>query len=139
MPKGYEQYEHLLVYTMFFLVLNRMIISGFGTGHEPQYFAARNERECGKLSCLWAVLMTFRWPMMICYAVLGLYLIRDFFPDQDVLVQAAATIKEHVVVGQAQWREVLAQIKQTPGNYPAELVSGLQGLLGTTGAVSSIC
>ena len=130
MPKGYEQYENLLIYTMFFLVLNKLIIGGFGTGHEPQFFAARNERECGKLACLWSVLMTFRWPMMICYAVLGLFLVRDFFPDQSVLAQAAVMIKEQVVVGEAQWREVLAQIKQSPGNFPAELISGLQGLLG---------
>ena len=85
MPPGYEQYEHLLLYTMFFLVLNKLIISGFGTGHEPQFFAARDERECGKLACLWAVLMTFRWPMMIGYAILGLYLVHDFVPDQAVL------------------------------------------------------
>ncbi|MBN1512343.1 MAG: sodium:solute symporter [Phycisphaerae bacterium] len=130
MPKGYEQYKQLLLYTMFFLVLNKLIIGGFGTGHEPQFFAARNERECGKLSCLWAILMTFRWPMMIGYAILGIYLVQDFFPDQHVLSQAAVLIKEHVAVGEAQWREVLAQIKQSPGNYPAELVFGLKSLMG---------
>jgi hypothetical protein len=38
------------------------------------YFAARNERDCGKLTALWACLMSLRWPMMIGFAVLGLYL-----------------------------------------------------------------
>ena len=33
-------------------------------------------------------------------------------------------------MGEAQWREVLAQIKQSPASCPAELVSGLQSLLG---------
>jgi len=130
MPKGYEQYEQLLLYTMFFLVLNKLIIGGFGTGHEPQFFAARDERECGKLACLWSVLMTFRWPMMICYAILGMFLIQEFFPDQQILAQAAELIKNHLTVDEATWREVLAQIKQSPGNYPAELISGLQGLFG---------
>jgi SSS family solute:Na+ symporter len=130
MPKGYEQYQHLMVYALFFLVLQKLIIGGFGTGHEPQYFAARNERECGKLSCLWASLMTFRWPMMIAYAILGLFLVQSFFPDQNVLNQAALLIKEHVTVNEAQWREILAQIRNTPANFSQELIAGLQSILG---------
>ncbi len=130
LPKEYGQYENLLVYSMFFLVLNKLIIGGFGTGHEPQFFAAKNERECGKLSCLWAVLMTFRWPMMICYAVLGLYLIKDLFPDQSVIADAAALIKQHIVVEKAQWREILAQIKNNSSAYPGELITGLGSMLG---------
>lgn len=130
MPKGYEQYEHLMVYALFFLVLNKLIIGGFGTGHEPHFFAARNERDCGKLSCLWAVLMTCRWPMMICYAILGILLVQNFVPDQSVLVDAAALIKQHVNVDPALWREVLAQIKLNPGAYPDALIAGLHNLLG---------
>ncbi len=130
MPKGYEQYENLLVYSMFFLVLNKLIIGGFGTGHEPQFFAAKNERECGKLSCLWSILMTVRWPMMICYALLGLFLIKGFFPDQSVLADVAALIKQHVGVESAQWREVLANIKNSPEMYPQEMITGIGNMLG---------
>jgi len=130
MPKGYEQYENLMVYALFFLVLNKLIIGGFGTGHEPHFFAARNERDCGKLSCLWAVLMTCRWPMMICYAVLGILLVHNFVPDQSVLADAAVLIKQHVSVDPAQWREVLAQIKLHPDTYSAALIDGLRSTLG---------
>jgi len=130
MPPGYEQYESLLLYTMFFLVLNKLIIGGFGTGHEPQFFAARDERECGKLACLWAVLMTFRWPMMIAYAILGLYLVNDFYPDQSVLEQAAASIKETLSPGESQWPEVIANLKNRPKDFPAELIASLETMLG---------
>jgi SSS family solute:Na+ symporter len=128
-PKGYEQYQQLLLYTMGFLVLNKLIIGGFGTGHEPQFFAARNERECGLLACMWSVLMTLRWPFMIGFVILGLYLVRDFFPDMGVLAQATALIKQHVTTDAAQWREVLARIKLHPDQYP-DVVAGLQNLLG---------
>jgi len=130
-PKGYEQYRHLAMYTLGFLVLNKLIIGGFGTGHEPQFFAARNERECGLLACMWSVLMTLRWPFMIGFAILGLYLVRDFFPDMDTLAQATALIKQHVTTTEAQWREVLAGIKLHPEKYP-EIVAGLQSLFGET-------
>ena len=130
MPPGYEQYSHLLVYTMFFLVLNKLIINGFGTGHEPQFFAARDERECGKLAALWAVLMTFRWPMMIAYAILGLYLVQDFFPSQHETAQAASMIRDELNPSEAQWAGVLAELKSSPESFPAELISGLQATLG---------
>ena len=89
MPVGYTQYENLLAYTMFFLVLNKLVINGFGTGHEPQFFAARSERDCGKLACLWAILMTLRWPMMLACAVLGIVMVNQEVPDQSVLPRAA--------------------------------------------------
>ncbi len=129
MPPGYEQYENMLLYTMFFLVLNKLIIGGFGTGHEPQFFAARDERECGKLAALWAVLMTFRWPMMISYAVLGLLMVRDFFPDPAVLEQAAEAIRVGFSPTEAQWPEVLASLKNS-GAAPTAVATELQALLG---------
>ncbi|MHC5135509.1 MAG: sodium:solute symporter family transporter, partial [Planctomycetota bacterium] len=46
MPKAYEMYEALMMFTIFLVIKN--VISGFGGGFEPHYFAARNERECGK-------------------------------------------------------------------------------------------
>ena len=131
MPAGYEQYENLLLYTMFFLVLNKLIIGGFGTGHEPQFFAAKNERECGKLACLWAVLMTFRWPMMIAYAILGLYLVNDFFPDQEVVQSSAMLIKEEVSPSESQWPEIIASLKNNPEEFSAGLISGLETTLGS--------
>ncbi|MBP7745759.1 MAG: sodium:solute symporter [Phycisphaerae bacterium] len=128
-PPGYGQYEHLFLYTMVFLVINKLIISGFGTGHEPQFFAARDERECGLLAWLWSTLMLARWPFMIAFAILGIYLVQSFFPDPGQIAQATALIKEHVPANPATWREVLSQIKLHPDQHTA-LVASLQQVLG---------
>jgi Na+/proline symporter len=130
LPVGYTEYQDLLKYTMFFLVLNKLFINGFGAGHETQFFAARNDRECGLLACLWASLMAFRWPMMMAYVVLGVILVRDFFPNQGVLAPAAETIRQHTSASESQWREVISQIKNNPQDFPSELILKLRGLLG---------
>ena len=95
MPRAYEMYECLLMFTMFLVLKN--IVSGFGGGFEPHYFAARNERECGKLTCLWACLMSSRWWMMMGFAVLGLFLVKEKFPDQAVLQNSEIAIKQYMV------------------------------------------
>jgi len=95
MPKGYEQYKYLFVFAMFYLLRN--ILGGMGTGADPRYFGARNERECAKLTFFWTWLMTFRWPMMMGLAVLGLFLMRDLFPDQSVIQQSEIAIKRHIL------------------------------------------
>jgi hypothetical protein len=110
--------------------LNKLFINGFGAGHETQFFAARNDRECGLLACLWASLMAFRWPMMMAYVVLGVILVRDFFPNQGVLAPAAETIRQHTSASESQWREVISQIKNNPQDFPSELILKLRGLLG---------
>lgn len=128
MPKGYEAYRHLGMFTLFYLV--RQIIGGFNAGDDPKYYGARSDRECGKLSFLWTWLMMFRWPMMMAFAVLGLYLVRDLFPDQTVLAQSAELIRQHIgSVDKSRWADTLAGIMNNPGRYP-ELVEGLKGLLG---------
>lgn len=130
MPPGYTQYQNLLAYTMFFLVLNKLVINGFGTGHEPQFFAARNERDCGKLACLWAVLMTLRWPMMLACAVLGIILVKQELPDQSVLPRATTAIREHVETSPAEWREVIARLQHHPDGFSPALIDELHSLLG---------
>jgi len=129
MPKGYEVYESLFMFTVFLLLRN--IIMGFGTGDDPHYFASKNERECGKVACLWMSLSTFRWPMMISYAVLGMFIVKDMFPDQAVLSQAAILIKQQLGnISQAGWAGSLSSIMNSPSSYPAEFIAGLKGLLG---------
>ncbi len=95
MPKGYETYHYLSMFAFFYLLRN--IFFGMGTGDDPKYFGARSDRECGTLTFLWTWLMMFRWPMMMGFAVLGLFLVKEKFPDQRVLQQAEITIKEHIV------------------------------------------
>ena len=55
MPAGYEPYQYLMMFTLFYLIRN--VIAGMGTGADPKYFGARSQRECGKLSFLWISLM----------------------------------------------------------------------------------
>jgi len=36
-----------------------------------------------------------RWPLMMSFTVMGLLLVKNLFPDQAVLAQAAALIKSY--------------------------------------------
>ncbi|MCK4960189.1 MAG: sodium:solute symporter, partial [Planctomycetes bacterium] len=128
MPEGYKMYRHLMMFALFYLMRN--IFFGMGSGGEPKYFGARNDRECGTLTFLWTWLMMFRWPMMMAFAVLGLFLVKDLFPDQAVLAQAADLIKLNFEgIEQSRWADVTAGISLHPENYPPELVAGLKDLL----------
>jgi len=128
MPKGYEMYRHLMIFAMFYLMRN--IFFGMGSGGEPKYFGARSDRECGTLTFLWTFLMMFRWPMMMAFAILGLFLVKDIFPDQSVLTQAAELIKAHFPdIEQSRWADITAGITLNPENYSPQLVDGLKGIL----------
>jgi hypothetical protein len=128
MPKGYEMYRHLMIFAMFYLMRN--IFFGMGSGGEPKYFGARNDRECGTLTFLWTWLMMFRWPMMMAFAILGLFLVKDIFPDQSVLTHAAELIKTHFPdIEQSRWADITAGITLNPENYSPQLVDGLKAIL----------
>jgi len=130
MPKGYEAYESLLMFALFYLF--RHVFGGMAEGDDPKYFGARSDRECGKLSFLWTWLIMLRWPMMMGFAVLGLFLVNDLFPDQAVLLQAADLIKSHVgEIDPSRWADVIAGVMNNPQDYPAALTNGLQDLLGS--------
>lgn len=92
-PKGeeYAPYRYLFMYAFFALLKN--IALGMSMGADPKYFGARNERECGMLTFLWTCLLAFRWPMMMSIAILGVFLIRDRFPDQDQLRSVELDLK----------------------------------------------
>ena len=129
MPQGYEVYRHLLLFAMFYLMRN--VFFGVASGGDPKYFGARSDRECGKLTFLWTSLMTVRWPMMMGFAVLGLFLVRDLFPDQGVLIACAQLIREAFPsVTEAQWGEMVSSIANTPLRHSPELVAQIQALLG---------
>ncbi|MCU0776655.1 MAG: hypothetical protein MUF86_03195 [Akkermansiaceae bacterium] len=128
-PQGYEVYKHLIIFASFYLV--RTIVAGLGTGADPRYFGAKNDRECGKLSMLWTVLMTVRWPMMIGIAVMGLYLVNDLLPEQAKLKQAASLIHEaHPGTAKPQWGALVSTIANTPDQQDPALVASLKELLG---------
>ncbi len=127
MPKGYEMYNDLMLFTLFYFVRNMFF--GMSSGADPKYFGARNERETGLLSFLWTFLMMFRWPMMIGFAVLGMYLANSLFPDKTALSQAGELIKSYLPhIPKERWADTLAGIMNSPRNYPHELIDGLKNL-----------
>lgn len=133
MPPGYEMYECLMMFTIFLILRN--IIVGLGTGNTPQYFAARSDKECGKIACLWSTLLTFRWPMMMGYAVLGIYLIKEMFPSPDLFAAAAKQIRlAFPNLTEAQWSDLLSTIINSPSAYP-DLARSLESILGKDWAV----
>lgn len=135
MPPGYEDFQPVLILAGGYLL--RQVLGGMGTGADPRYFGARNERECGLLTYFWTWLMTFRWPLMMGFAVLGLFLVDDMFPNRKVLAEAAATIKRSpeivqrygTEVGKNRWDDVIARVTQHPTEFPA-LTGHLMTLFG---------
>ena len=129
MPAGYEQYNFLFM--MMLLYLGKTVIQGLGVGADPRFFGARSDRDCGLLSFMGGWAFMLRWPLMISFVVLGLVLIKNLFPDQTVLAQAAALIKSHAgAVPQNEWPELLSRIMNHPQAFPQELIGGLSQLLG---------
>jgi solute:Na+ symporter, SSS family len=128
-PDGYGVYKHLLIFASFYLV--RTVVAGMGTGADPRYFGAKNDRECGKLTMLWTFLMTVRWPMMIGVAVLGLYLVHDLMPDQSKMREAAVRVHQvHPGTAKPAWGTLVSSIANTPDKHDPQLVNGLKELLG---------
>jgi SSS family solute:Na+ symporter len=129
MPPGYEQYSFLFMMMLFYL--GKTIIQGLGVGTDPRYFGAKSDRDCGRLSFLAGWMFMLRWPLMMSFTVLGLILVKNLFPDQAVLAQAAALIKSHAgSVAPNQWPELLAKIMNHPGAFSPDLIAGLRHLLG---------
>ena len=129
MPNGYKDYEPLAMFAFFYLMRN--VFTGMGTGNDPRYFGARNERECGTLTLLWTSLMMFRWPMMIGFAVLGIYLVNDLFPDQSILEQIPLLIKNNFSnVTKENWSEIIATVINSPVDKYPELVNNLINIFG---------
>lgn len=128
-PEGYGVYKHLIVFAAFYLV--RTIVAGMGTGADPRYFGAKSDRECGKLTLLWTVLMTVRWPMMIGVAVMGLYLVNDLVPDRGKMGEAAALIHEaYPDTAKPGWGALVSSIANAPEKHDPRLVAGLKSTLG---------
>ncbi len=128
MPKGYEMYQSLLMFSGFYLLRN--IFGGMGMGHEPTYFGARNDRECGTLSFLRGTTIMFRWPFMLAFAVLGLFLVNDFFADQTQIVAASELIHQNFTgIQEKNWVTAISRIINHPQEYP-QLIIQLKDILG---------
>lgn len=129
MPPGYEAYSPLIMMAGFYLIRN--VISGMGSGAEARYFGAKSDREAGLQSLLQGVMVMFRWPLMVSFAVMGIYLVHALFPSQDVLQRAAALIHTQFPdVTAAFWHDLTSNIVNHPGKYPATLIDELRSILG---------
>jgi solute:Na+ symporter, SSS family len=130
MPAGYEVYRNLFWFAFFYLLRN--VFGGLGMGAEPKYFGAKNDRECGTLTAMTVSTIMFRWPLMISFAVLGLFLVADLFPDQSVIFQSSELIKSfYPNTGENTWNDVLSTVINKPNLCPPELIAGLTDILGT--------
>jgi hypothetical protein len=129
MPAGYEAYSPMIMMAGFYLARN--VIGGMGAGAEPRYFGARSDRDCGLQSLLQGVMVMFRWPLMIGFAVMGIYLVRSLFPDPAAIRRAAELIQaSYPQTTAGHWHDLTSAIVNAPGAYPPRLIHGLRDLLG---------
>jgi Na+/proline symporter len=129
MPPGYEAYSPLILMAAFYLLRN--FVAGMGMGAEPRYFGAKSDRDCGLQSLLQGVMVMFRWPLMVGFAVMGIYLVHSMYPDPAVVKQASELIHaQYPAVTAPFWHDLTSGIINAPAKYPAELIQQLQTLLG---------
>lgn len=129
MPKGYEDYQWLILVAAFYLVRN--IIGGMGMGDENRYFGARDDRSCGLQSFLQGITVMFRWPLMIGFAVMGIYLVKQMYPDNSVIAQSCESIRSYYTkITEEQWQETTNRVTAQPDEYPGELIADLKNSLG---------
>ena len=130
MPKGYEQYSYITLIALMYLA--KSSIQGLGMGTDPKYFGAKSDRDCGLLSFSSGWFLMMRWPLMLGCAILGIFLVRDLFPDRSVILKSAEFIRYYVPAADAtSWSGIIADIMNHPANYPQALTSELKNLLGT--------
>ncbi|MHB9035589.1 MAG: sodium:solute symporter family transporter [Armatimonadota bacterium] len=129
MPKGYEVYQSLVLFSLFYLLRN--VLGGMGSGAEARYFGAKSDRECGLQSLLQGFTVMLRWPMMIGFAVMGIYMVHSMYPDAAVVSRASEIVhSSYPGVGANSWHDLTSRIASAPGNYPADLINGLKDVLG---------
>ncbi|MES2308555.1 MAG: sodium:solute symporter [Verrucomicrobiota bacterium] len=129
MPEGYKVYEDLFMMMAFYLICNVFI--GLGSGAEPKFFAAKNDWECTLQSLLRGITLMFRWPMMISFAMLGLFLVNQWFPHQETVQKSSLLIHQYFPdLKESEWHQKTDEITNHPRRFPIELVQTLENQLG---------
>jgi len=129
MPKGYEAYESLMIAAMFYLLRN--ILGGMGSGAEARFFAARNTREASLQCLLQGVTVMFRWPLMISFAILGIFVVARQIPGRDAAAEAAALI--HAAkpgLTESAWHGYTSGLVHHPETIPPEVARRMPEILG---------
>lgn len=128
MPADRAQYEPLIKMMFFYLLCQ--CLYGAGSGWETRYFGARSDRDCGLQSALQGVTVAFRWPMMIGFAIMGIYLVHSAYPDVTAAQRAADVIHKAIPdIGTGLWHDKTSDIINHPQQY-ASLVPNLKEILG---------
>jgi SSS family solute:Na+ symporter len=129
MPKGYEAYQALEMAAFFYLLRN--ILGGMATGGDTRYFASRNSREASLQCLLQGLTVMFRWPLMIGFAILGIYWVSTAIPGGDAVSRASEAIRAaNPVLTDSNWQVYTDQIVYHPETAPAGLVDQLTTILG---------
>ena len=85
-----------------FFYLLKVLLEGFGGGRGylvQRYFAAKSDREAGLLSLLWIILLSFRWPLVTAFALLGIHYgtTQGIISDPELILPTV--IAEYVPIG----------------------------------------
>lgn len=125
----YDAYRFLGLAMAFFLLQNS--IFGLASGADPKYFAAKSDKDVGKLNLLIGGLIAIRWPMMIGLAVLGLFLVNDTFQDRTIIADAAQVVREYYPdMEKSGWHSTTAHIIAHSHEVDPGLIQGLNATLG---------
>ncbi len=74
--------------------------SGAGGYMAQRYFAARSERDAGLLSLFWILMMSFRWPLIAAFALLGIhYGLSQNSPITDPELILPTVINHYIPIG----------------------------------------
>ncbi|MGE5621309.1 MAG: sodium:solute symporter family transporter [archaeon] len=99
--KGDYSVFNLLGITILLYILKTALEGSGGSGGyiTQRYFAAKNDREAGLLSLFWIFLLSFRWPLVAAFAMLGIYhgLNGHVISDPELVVPVV--IKNYVPAG----------------------------------------
>ncbi|HIK12168.1 MAG TPA: Na+:solute symporter [Oscillatoriaceae cyanobacterium M33_DOE_052] len=101
LPGQYGLYN-LFGVTVFFYLLKTCLegFSGVGGYMSQRYLAAKSDREAGLLSLFWIILLSFRWPLVTGFAVLGIHYgitTGQIIPDPELVLPFV--IKTYVPLG----------------------------------------
>ena len=130
MPEGYQTFEKF-AFAIFFYFLITVLMGMSKSAGRSMYFGARSERECGTLTFVWLISSAIRWPLVISFAVLGIFLVKQLFPDTQAVMHAATLIKQHCPTAlEHNWGELIHSIVSVPQNFSADLIDGLRTSLG---------
>ncbi len=151
MPEGstFEIYNLFGIAIMFYLFKVTLEgASGAGGYMLQRYFAAKSDREAGILSLFWTSLLAFRWPLIVSFAMLGIYhgmnpeygviadpelvlptVIKHYIPTgikglliAGLMAAAMSTFDSTVNAGAAYWVKDIYQTYLKPNSTEKELM-----------------